>query len=259
MKIYSRKTSVQNAPVKDLIRARDSVIYFALNFLDLTDESTNTKLNLTAEQLQLLTTLQTTELTATKGPRQSGKSLVFAIFAAWKAIFSDKETIFVTHVSENSAWDFNRRVQALIKQSGFSSRILSHTRAGLHMVDGTRLYFVPANKLSSASKGMQINTILADEMAFFGVPAQELLDRLAFFRLTQGTKLHVISTPSTDKSCAFKSFYEAAEMTKHHGLVAATSLSNKCPIRCEPNYEQSMRAMLSSSVFDAEILGNFPD
>ena len=260
MKLKSRAVEKTTAAIDNLYLARDSVVYFAEHYLDLRDHNQK-KIILTPDQYSFLFLLQCGELTATKGARQTGKTLMLAIFAAWKAIFSDNENIFYVTTVEQQAQSFQQHVRMLIQNAGFLSEVRAHNRQNIVMNNGAKIHFTSATQLSKVSKGHTISTLLVDEMAFFNVPPQMLLDEIAFFRVTQQTKIHVVSTPSNNIGCAFRRFYErfyeAIDQAKGMTGAHSFSLSTNCPFRSQ-DYEDQMRAILKPEKFNTEILGNFP-
>lgn len=203
MKLYSR------SPKKDLSSqiercklASEDIIYFAEQFLNLT---------LRDEQKAVLEAFQFYSASATKAPRQSGKSLLVHVACAWALIFGNNQVTLLSCINRANADQARDNILKLIEKAGFKTEISKIDRHCLRSKSFNTLMISSDKTLDGITRGLTLDYWFIDECAFHGECDSEQIMSEMFVQTRCGRGVHVISTPSTKKNTLFQRFYELLE------------------------------------------------
>lgn len=180
--------------------------------------------------------------------RQSGKSTIVSVFAAWMMLYCPPFKILVSSKSLRQAAEFMQKVRAALEQFVPARLWPQANQLSIQLPNGSFCVAVPARNAHTA-RGYSPDLVLMDEAAF--APA-ELFQILSPSLGVTGGALHMISSPNGRQGF----FYEACE-----GRAASTNYTlrvtaDECP-RISPEWLANERLRLGELAFLQEYYAQF--
>lgn len=201
--------------VTEIEKSTKSVNHFAENyFWAVTTSKGKQKLELYKAQKKLLKMLDKNRFVITLASRQSGKTTVMTIFSLWYTCFQNDKKVLVVANREDTAKDILRRIK-------FAYEMLPNwLKPGVENWGQTEVFFSNGSSItisatsSTAARGMAINVLIVDEMAF--IPDHIMSEfwnsviPVISSDTTRQTKIFAVSTPNGTSNLYYK-IYSAAE------------------------------------------------
>jgi hypothetical protein len=201
--------------VTEIYKCKNDIMHFGENyFWAVTVSEGKKKLELYKPQKRLLNALDKNRFVITLASRQVGKSTIMTIFALWYACFQDDKKVLIVANREDTAKDLLRRVK-------FAYEMLPNwLKPGVENWGQTEVHFSNDSSIvisatsSTAARGMTINILIIDEMAF--IP-EHIMDEfwnsvipVISSDTSRSTKIFAVSTPNGTNNLFYK-LYTGAE------------------------------------------------
>lgn len=186
--------------IDHLDKCKGDIIYFADNFFYIIDPDVGrVKIDLFDYQRRCLDTIKNNRKTILLASRQVGKSTILTMYALWEAcFFADKSIVLIAN-KEATAIEIFRRIKLAYEQlpNYLKPGIDEWAKTSVKFSNGSRILI--STTTGSAARGMTINTLLLDELAF--IEPQSILED--FWRSVMPTisraktsKVLISSTPN---------------------------------------------------------------
>jgi len=201
--------------VSEIANCTKNIIHFAENyFWAVTLGEGKKRIELYKPQKKLLKALVDNRFVITLASRQSGKSTVMTIFGLWFTCFQSDKRVLIVANREDTAKELLRRVK-------FAYEMLPNwLKPGVDSWGATEVHFSNGSSIvisatsSTAARGMTINVLVIDEMAF--IP-DHIMDEfwnsvipVISSDVTRSTKVFAVSTPNGTSNLFYK-MYSGAE------------------------------------------------
>lgn len=198
--------------IKEIKLCTNDVLHFAENyFWAVTVEEGKKKLELYKPQKRLLKALEKNRFVITLASRQSGKSTTMTIFALWNTCFQSDKKVLIVANREDTAIELLRRVK-------FAYEMLPNwLKPGVETWGQTSVYFSNGSSISisatssTAARGMSINVLIIDEMAFIPDHIMSEFWNSVIPIISSGhtTKIFAVSTPNGTSNLFYELYRDA--------------------------------------------------
>lgn len=198
--------------VSEIKKCSKNILHFAENyFWAVTVEEGKKKLDLYKPQKKLLAKLKDDRFVITLASRQVGKTTTMTIFSLWMTCFQQDKKVLIVANREDTAKEILRRIK-------FAYEMLPNwLKPGVEAWGQTEVYFSNGSSISisatssTAARGMSINVLIIDEMAF--IP-DHIMDEfwnsvIPIISSAKTTKVFAVSTPNGTGNLFYKIYTEA--------------------------------------------------
>lgn len=199
--------------VSEIAKCSKNITHFGENYFWAITTGGKKNIELYKPQKKLLKALVDNRFVITLASRQSGKSTVMTIFALWYTCFQEDKRVLIVANREDTAKELLRRVK-------FAYEMLPNwLKPGVENWGQTEVFFSNGSSIvisatsSTAARGMTINVLVIDEMAF--IP-DHIMDEfwnsvipVVSSDTTRSTKVFAVSTPNGTSNLFYKLYSDA--------------------------------------------------
>lgn len=216
--------------ISDLRRCQEDPIYFIETFCKYHSHDGVNAINLYPFQKDIIKTYHTNRFVSAMCARQSGKSLVNALYMLWYACVKRNQTIMSIAPNTSSGIAILDMVRFAYFElpEWLRPDITTNNKNELRFENGSRIVSRPATV--TAARGMSVNLLCLDEMAYYRDTIAEELWR-AVYPTVMSTNGEVIMTSTYNTQVDM--FCKLRENADNWGLVTRTYTWQDIPGRDE--------------------------
>lgn len=212
------KTEYTEQQLTELIRCSEDPFYFIENFVYIQTDKGVELMKLFPFQRDIIDGYHNHKDCIVLTARQQGKTTTASAYLLWHAMFKSDQTILVVANVFRAATEIMHRIRTMYESCP------DHIRAGVKAFNKTSIEFDNGSRIVSqattpnAGRGMSLNLLFVDEMAFCAPNIIEAMwtSLSPTLAATQGKSI-ITSTPKTDVDMFAKLWFGANDNTDEFG------------------------------------------